>query len=737
MAASDIAETLTADEGVRLADFARACKAATRVVALYPSTHPAINLSLTRVAEAAVRLRGHGSMTLGVLPEGLQVDGRAAAKPDTAIGELALLLHCHLIGELRITGDLDRDQWLRFLRLVARSPEEVRACGGIALEWAAGGGGPIELRQIDYAEVLRHRVGGRDGEWEQIVAHYLEGDFSNLDDEALAALYEIAHDQERFASFTEQLLAKSGERGRGHQHEVVVRVLQALVNFVADKHPEDLDRLLGRIASVTPLLTPDILIALLSPQDAGIDLAAAITSRLSERTVAEIVAQSVARDGGATGRLAEVFQMLVPDAAARRGILEMAHADAAAALHGPDGEFDRIWAEAADMLASYSDDKFVSASYGRELAALRSNACDLERVSDDPLERIMAWRHTVSEDAVRQLEHRVILDLLTIETRPEVWPHVLDSAIAAIDRLVLTDHIPLAQELLDALAGTSDGHPCADATRAALTRLRTGELMQHVITCIRQGARDDVEQISRFCRTLGPDVIGSLAEALAREQGSAVKRLRDVILSFGAAGRVYAGSLRLSPNPGARRTAIDILRAFGGAEALPDLASLLDDSEPAVQRDALRAVIQIGTDEAYNVLREALASGPTATRDGLMKALVATRDEGAGPLFAYILSHTDHRGPLETVHLAAIQALGKLRGSEASVEALVRVLFRSEWWAPMRTQRFRTAAAAALRSSGTADAQRALEHAASDGPRGVRRAVRAALAGSPGSGGPA
>ena len=741
MAASETAETLAADEAVRLADFARACKAATRVVGLYPSTHPAINISLTRIADAASRLRGHGGMTLGVFPDGLQVNGRGAAKPDSAIGELALLLHSHLIGELRMVGDLDAGEWLRFLRLLARAPGEVLANGGVAHEWAAGGGGPIELRQIDYAEVLRKRASGREGSWEQIVANYLEGDLSNLNDEALAALYEITQDHERFANFTEQLVAKTGESGRGEQHDVVVRVLQALANFVAERHPEDLEALFGRLAAVTPRLTPDVLLALLEPATGdrtGVDLAAEITSRLSEPRVAEFVANSVVRDGGATERLAAVFQMLVPAAPARRSILEMAEAEVAHSPRAGDADFERTWAEAAEMLASYSDDKFVSAAYGRELAAVRTNACDLERVSDDPRERISAWRQTVSEDAVRRLEHRVILDLLSIESRPDVWPHVLNTAVAAIHQLVLTEQLALAQQLLEALVTASESHAFADATRAALERLRSGELMQHVITCLRQPARDDVEQISLFCRTLGPGVIGQLAEALGREQGSAVKRLRDVVLSFGAAGRAYAGALRASPNPGARRTAVDILRAFGGAEALPDRASLLDDSEPTVQREALRAIVQIGTVEAYSILQQALTSSSVENRDALMKALVVTRDEGAIPLFAYILEHTDHRGRLEAVHLAAIQALGKLRADEASVEALGRVLCRSEWWAPLRTKRFRIAAAAALQASGSPEAHQVLERAAAHGPMGVRRLARAALNGpaaKPGAGG--
>ena len=74
-----------------------------------------------------------------------------------------------------------------------------------------------------------------------------------------------------------------------------------------------------------------------------------------------------------------------------------------------------------------------------------------------------------------------------------------------------------------------------------------------------------------------------------------------------------------------------------------------------------------------------------------------------------------------------IDALGKSPGDAETVAALKKVLYRSEWKAPMRTARLRAAAAMALRSSGSALAQQVLDEAASEGPRGVRRAARAAL----------
>jgi HEAT repeats len=736
MGASDSVATLATAETQRLADFARACKAAARVVALYPTTHPAIQTSLSRVSETAARLRGQYVVVLTVLPDSLLLDGQAAAKPDAALDELAALLHAHLIGELRLAGDLAASDWHAFLSLVARPAEEVRAEGGIARTWLAAGNGAIELRQIDYSEVLRQRAQGLQSSWERVIANYLEGDLSDLDDEAMAALFEIAEDMGRFVDFTEQLVTKAGESGRRGRQEVVLRLLQALTDFVARRHPEHLDRILNQVAGVMPQLTPELVLALITAgaqtndrAPAGIDLSSEVRSRVSEKTVADFVAHAVSRDNGATDRLAQAFQALVPDEEKRAALIDLAEREAAHLAIGHRPDFRELWKRAAEMLTSYSDDQYVSGDHGRELATLRTHALEVERVTDDPPNRISRWCQTVAQDAVRQLEHRVLVDLLEIETRPAAWQQVLESAVAAIHQQVLSENLGLAQLVLDAIVrAAEDGQPFAQPARAGLEHLRSGPLMRHVVMYLRQAPIDDVEAVAAFCRALGPSVIGTLAEVLASEQGTAVKRLRTVLLSFGAAGRVYADELRSSANPAVRRTAIELLRAFGGADALPDLAALLDDAEPAIQRDALRAIVQIGTDEAYDVLRRALESSNTATRNFMMQVLVAARDERAAPLFVYILEHSDYRGALEAVYLSAVEMLGKLGGDVGAVVALTRVLYRRHWWAPLRTHRLRSAAASALGACESEEARRALEQAAADGPRAVRRLARAALA---------
>jgi len=143
----------------------------------------------------------------------------------------------------------------------------------------------------------------------------------------------------------------------------------------------------------------------------------------------------------------------------------------------------------------------------------------------------------------------------------------------------------------------------------------------------------------------------------------------------------------------------------------------------------VRAILNIGTDQAYQVLQQALIGGTAKSQEAIMQSLGAVRDERAAPLFAYILRHVDHRGQLRSVYLRAIEALAALR-DPVGLPELKAALHRGEWWAPGRTRLLRTAAAAALSRIGTPEASAILDEAARGGSPGVRRVARAQLSGA-------
>lgn len=727
---------LAADLTQRLTDFARACKGATRAVLLYPDGHPAIRAALDRLVEAARRGTGGGPLTITVLPKALAIDGREAARPDPAVRELAALLHEHLVGELRIVEAADPGAWRTFLLLLGRSTEDLLANGGIGRLWATSGGQHLQLREIDYAEVLRERQSGSAAAWSAIVAHCLAGDAVDLDETTLRTLVTIAADPARLLDLTRQIDEEVADRGVRAQAQALSRLLTELARAVTVLEPERLDLVLRNAAAAAGSLSPDVMLELLGgrpqePAGGSLDVVGEVVDRMSDATVASFVANSVVAEGGATARLAEAFKALVPEEERRTGILAMASAEVAETPLGREAGFQDLWERTSDMLLSYRDEPFVSVEYARELSRARTQAIEVECSGDDPPDRIAAWLATVTDAAIRHYDLQLLLDLLRIEDDPDRWHEIVEPAVAHVTDLVLLGDLESAVLLVQALA-TEAGVAGRAARRpiavAALERLAAGPLMGYLVGHLRTIDDGGFGHARELCHALGSATIRPLAEALvSASQGLAFRRLTELLVSFGSRGRDVIEQLKSSPNPSVRRTAIHLLREFGGRDALPELAPLLDDAEPHVQREAVRAIIRIGTDEAYALLVGALASGSGRSRDAILGTLGSMRDERAVPLFRYLLQNRAYRRTLRPVYEASIEGLGALGGDEA-LDALKAVLYDGEWWAPLRTAAIRATAAGALRRIGSSDALAILEAAAASGSRGVRAAARQQLA---------
>jgi hypothetical protein len=727
-------EPLSPDIAGRLADFAKACKAATRVVSMYPPSHPTIQSALSRITEAGRNAVHNGPLPITVLPDGLLVGGRGFAKPDPAASELASLLHLQLIGELTLLNTLSPDEWHGFLMLLAKSPEDARAVGGVAKAWAESGNKAIALKEIDYAEVLRERAGGDTANWDRIISLCLQGDMLAFDERALAALVEAVSDPVRFGALLDHFQQSPAVTGAtiGARAAALVQLLRTAVDAAAARGPEAADLVLQTIADSSARLTPEMMLAVLAQRQSDhaerAALATAVVDRMSDHTIASFVANSVVAERGATERLAQAFEALVPDSERKDRLLELAEIAARQTDAGGESGFDELWKSAADMLTSYSDEKFVSDEYARELTAARSQAVEVERVADDPPERVQEWVATVSDAAVRQLDLSLLLDLARIEDDPREWEQLAVLAVMEVDRRIVLGDVDAAQRLVDAVVrerGPDGRATLAKAASAAVDKLAAGPLARHVVGHLRKVNDSGMAALTRLCHTIGPGVVRPLAEALAAEENNrAVRALREILLGFGAAGRQSVEQLKSSSNPAVRRTAIDLLRVLGGDEALPELASMLGDADPQVQRDAIRAIVQIGTPKAYGVLERALAAS-TAAHDTIIEQLLGLREEKAIPLLCYVLNNTRPRGSLTKAHADIIEALGNLKPHPDSTRALQAALHRGEWWAPLKTATLREAAATALLRLGSPEANAVLEEAARTGSRGVRKIARA------------
>ena len=723
---------LPAEEAARLAEFARACKAAARAVSLYPGAHPAIGVSLGRLSEITRRLTEGGPFRLQVSSDRLLVDGAAAQKPDPVIAELAGLLHRQLIGALTLNPGADAESWRTLLLLLARTPEEVRADGGIAKLWATAGGPSVEIRQIDYAEVLREKE-GKEAELDRIIAAALGGAQLQLDDSGMRLLLEILGDSTRLTEFMSRLEAATDSRSDAHV-AAFMSLLRGLAEWTGRHHPEQLETVLTHASQAAGRLSAEGMLGLLAQRQrdksgsAGGDVASAVVNRMTDATMSQFVARSVISERGASERLAQAFQALAPDTERQRQLLALAENEVSSSELGDEEGFAELWQRVEGMLTSYSDKTFVSEEYGRELSSARTQAVDVERLSEDPPERVAAWLATVSDAALRGLDDLLLLDLLAIEQDALRWRDVADTATTHAEDLVRAGKFDAACRLADAVVCESH----KDAARllhaqAALERFARGPMMKHVAAQLRSADEETYERFKTVCHAIGPPVIAPLAEVLSAEQDArSRRRLRDVLVGFGAQGRESVQQLMSAPNWEVRRTAAFLLREFGGSEGLKELVPLVADTEPLVQREAVQALLMNGNQEASGILLNAIRTTSGRVRETLVSELTNMRDVRSAPFFRHVVRHMDRR--IEPrLYVAAIEALGTLANQEA-IEVLRYALYHGDWKAPLETRRIRAAAASALRRIGAPPAIDVLREATHRGTRGVRTAARDAMA---------
>jgi hypothetical protein len=408
------------EQSVLLADFARTCKAAARAVSLYPGTHPAIATSLSRLVASTGRLARSGPVKFGVQRDLLAIEGRSPLRPDAAIGELATLLHDRLIGRLTVQPQADADDWRALLLLLARTPDDLIAEGGIGKAWSLTGRRHFEIQEIDYAEVLRERGGGDDADWDRIIEYCLRGETRALDDGAVASLLEALGDPARFATLLDQLQEATGPDTTRVAARVaaILRLMRTAIEAARTRGEEEVDRAIGTVAAACASLTPDTMLGRrqgANQEDAS--LVSTVVERMTDKTMATFMARAVAAERGATERLAHALDSLAPSTDRKGRIVDLVRAEAMEGELGADPGFEQLWQNVTNTvmsysLAAYSDHAYVSTQYAKELSATRQHAIEVERVSDDPPERVRAWTATVSEQALDQLDLQMLLDLL-------------------------------------------------------------------------------------------------------------------------------------------------------------------------------------------------------------------------------------------------------------------------------------------------------------------------------------
>jgi HEAT repeat protein len=736
------APTLSPEVSRSVAALARSLVAAARSWALYPPDHPAVRGALDRLCGAVREAGGGHFFAFGVTPDTLLVGGVAVAGRDTStIAEAARWLHDRDILQLTFADDVTVSALQRLLTVLSEDSRIVRQRGGPAKVWTEEGDVTIAIEQIDFSHVLQDRdvtnpVRRKDDLWRSIVRGVL--DRRRPTDEATQArLLEISGDVMAIGELAGDVIAPhhtiDGSPMLTSQAAAVVAAYHHLVSIVDVLSPERKQEVMQNLAAATANLNPHVVMQMLAGGEGGTTVAAeagsgevvaGIVNAMDDSRVAQLLATTLAIEGQASDRLATVFNTIATDDDRKRRVLTMTRRLLAETDFGRQDAFKNLWSSMEELLLTYNERPFVSASYRAGLDQVGARA---ETMAADVPQEFVEMLDTLGQDNVRRLSVRLLIDLLKLERDPARAPELAnDVAALAEDLLLAGDYesvlavvTALQEQAADAKAVTSEGSRLAlDGLVGTIAFVEATELL---------GDMSDGEAalFADVCARIGPAATDALKVHLDDEaQTPGRARASAIIRRYGPRGVVRLASVVGSKKWAAQRNAAELLGESGAAEAVPLLQPLLRGQDPRVTVAAVRALANIKDPAAARAVHTVLRAATGEQRRAVVEALVALRDARVVPVLVRIIEESKPFGPDHAIVLETVGALTEV-GDDQAVPALATLMRQKKLLAWKKARALKTNSLAALRAIRTPAATRAIEDAAKTGDRMLRKLARA------------
>ena len=715
---------------------ARALLAATRTWTLYPSEHPTVGLSVDRLADAIRQSSTGAVFSLGVTPDTLMVEGTAADRHQTGIGEAAAMLHERDLLQVTFLGDVPADALHALLRLLTLDPAERRRLGGPATIWSTQGHPSVVLEQIDYEKVLARDEGDvaeparRDELWRSIVLSIAGAEKAVFDERAQQRLLAIAGSPLDIADLATAVMAPrctlEGSPMITSQAAIVLAAFRHLTSIVGVMSPERLPEVMSNLAAATTQLDPHVVMQVMQTDEdpaAGTGVVRGVAAAFDDTKVAQLLATALAIDGQASDRLATIFNTIAPDEDRKRRVLTLTRSLLHETDFGKTRQFQVLWTSMEELLVTYNDKPFVSETYRNTLDGVGGRAERMAAVDLPP--ELPEWMDSLGQANVRTLSVALLIDLLTIEREPARADDIAQDMEALAEDLLMSGSYDDALAVAKALAkraSSADGIG-RDACRRALDAL--GESLALRETAALFGDVDDNgwQAIRTVVETIGAPSAEALKPVVMTEHETlASERAEDLIGGFGPAVVPRLAAFVADPRWFVQGAAARLLGRIRAASGVPLLQALLRQGEPRVARQAVSALAAIPDPSAARAIHTVLRSVTGERRRAVIDALVAERDPRVVPMLVRILEESQPLGKDHEVVLAALTALGTV-GSDEAVPALASAIFRRSFFSRKRLRAIKERGVAALERIGGPRATATLEQATKTGDRMLKKMV--------------
>ena len=585
-------------------------------VGIYPPGHIQITKSIDRAYTLLQKMfEIRAEMTLGVAKDTLLVGSDYLDQKNPVYRDFALSMNQQGIAAVTFVQGLDKEELVRFHRILTTKTDDIRAGGGIGKVMSDAAIQHIKILPIDYSSfhvteeqaisAVQSKGEEKSGAnlWQDFVSHLSEGKLAargegiaineaeQIDPAQLAQLLNERKLDPNAAIDSYDRIITTYVRGAAEKKQLTLEQSKTLARMNAllrDLHPELRKQFLSiafkRLASHT---------------NAPVD-AAEVLGGFTDDLVIEMIGQASAEGREISPTLAGLVSKLAQshhDAGPSR---------AAAPLPAKGLVSPMVLPEHMQKLFDREKyEEYVGADYQAMLKQLSEGAG--AAVEPFPLEDYLK---TLDDDRLDFQIGRALLAFLEENIEEEDYREFTQKLVAIMPQFLDTGNFEILWDILETLrrhAADKPSQGIREIAEEAKKFFIDPEFIIRALKAFELWMRDKGQEAGGLIQALGPDVVPGLMDIFSRDETVGGRRvLFNLLCLFGEPAVREAHKRLRDPRPFFVRNLLIFIRRAGTASSLPYVKPLLQHRDPTIRIEAISTILKFKDPEAAKLLQSAI-----------------------------------------------------------------------------------------------------------------------------------
>ena len=627
-------------------------------VSIYPPGHIQITKSIDRAFEVLLKLfEVRQEMTLGVAKDTLFVGQNYLDQRNPVYRDFALAMNQQGIAAVTFIRGLDREEMVRFHRIISSRPEEIEGLGGIAKVVENAGIPHIRVIAIDYAsfhlteekEIFKahpnmgDKVGDKPGAgvWQDFVSLLSTGTLATGGDGV--SLKDAAQiDPVELAKLLNERKLDSGAAVQSYD-----RIISSYVRSSAEKKQltKEQSETINNLNKLMKDLHPDIRKQFLSTafknvsENAASPGAEEVLGGLGDDMIIDMLRQASTEGReisptltGLLGKLASVRDHAASGKTGGSGHAAKGAPGAGTAARVPGGSMSGTSSGTGSGTSAEGKSKAEPEILPEQMAKLfdrEEYETYVEKEYDDILKNVSERAEDMAATAgdrfpideyVKSLEEqqldlqigRAVLAFMAENIDEEDYEAFAKKLVAIVPDMLASGHFALLLDTLQTLRWhlsdkKSDGMRASAAE--ALKVFWDQEFVNKAVVAFNDWSRSKGKDASEFLLALGPMLVPGLLDILAYDTAPGGRRvLFDLLCTFGQSTVNEAVKRLEDPRAFYVRNLLMLIRRAATPAVLPAIKPLMKQVDPKIRLDALSVLLRFKDPEAVALLRQELGS---------------------------------------------------------------------------------------------------------------------------------